>query len=64
MAAFDPDAYIDVQAPVLGLTITAEQRPGVATFLRLAADMAALLEAAPLEDDSLDLDGVFVPVAP
>lgn len=64
MAAFDPEAFIDIQAQVLGLDITAEQRPGVATFLTLAAEMAALLETVDLGDDTLDLDGVFTPVAP
>lgn len=64
MAAFDPEAFIDIQAQVLGLDITAEQRPGVATFLTLAAEMAALLETVDLGDDILDLDGVFTPVAP
>lgn len=64
MAAFDSEAFIDIQAQVLGLDITAEQRPGVATFLTLAAEMAALLETVDLGDDTLDLDGVFTPVAP
>jgi len=64
MAAFDPEAFIGIQAQVLGLDITAEQRPGVATFLTLAAEMAALLAAVDLGDDTLDLDGVFTPVAP
>ena len=64
MPAFDPEAFIDIQAQVLGLDITAEQRPGVATFLTLAAEMAALLETVDLGDDTLDLDGVFTPVAP
>jgi hypothetical protein len=64
MTAFDPEVFIDIQSRVLGLDITAEQRPGVATFLTLAAEMATLLETADLGDDTLDLDGVFSPVVP
>ena len=58
---FDAAAYLDQMAPVLGLDITAEQRPGVIGFLELARAMASLVELAPLPDDSLDLAGVFEP---
>lgn len=59
-----PEALIDGVAALVGLTITPEQRPGVARFLALAADMAALVEAAPVDPDHLALAPVFVPVAP
>ncbi|MCF4167147.1 DUF4089 domain-containing protein [Zavarzinia compransoris] len=63
-ADFDPEACLDANAALLGLTITPSQRPGVLQFLKLAADMAALVEAAPVPADTLDLDGTFEPVAP
>ncbi|MDD3446820.1 MAG: DUF4089 domain-containing protein [Zavarzinia sp.] len=61
---FDPEAFLDANAALLGLTITNGQRPGVLQFLKLAADMAALVEAAPVPEGTLDLDGVFLAVAP
>jgi hypothetical protein len=63
-ADFDPARHIDACAALLGLTITAEQRPGVSQFLTLAAAMAALVEAAPLGGDALDLAGIFSPISP
>ena len=59
-----PDALIDGLAPLLGLEITPEQRPGVIRFLAVAADMAALLDAAPVAPDHLARASVFVPVVP
>lgn len=61
---FDPEAYLDAHAALLGLTITEGQRPGVLQFLKLAADMAALIDGAAVPDDTLDLDGTFEPMAP
>jgi hypothetical protein len=59
----DHSAYIDAAAATLGLKITAEQRPGVATYFALAAAMAAKLDGLPLH--AADESGnVFVPVAP
>ena len=59
----DNTAYIDASAATLGLTLTAEQHPGVTRFFALAADMAALLDAVPLTvaDES---GSVFQPVSP
>jgi hypothetical protein len=59
----DPTPYIDAAAATLGLKITAEQRPGVTLFFKLAADMASLLDGLPLTpaDES---GNVFVPVSP
>ncbi|MFA5122931.1 DUF4089 domain-containing protein [Zavarzinia sp.] len=62
-ADFDADLVIDANAALLGLEIGPEQRPGVVQFLKLAAQMAALVEAAPI-GDTLELDGAFHPVAP
>lgn len=61
---FDPDTYLNAVAPALGLDIPVAARPGVLQFLKLAASMAALVEAVPLGGDVLDLDGVFEPVSP
>lgn len=39
-------------APVLNLTVTAEQRAGVKANLKTAAKMAALLEKAKVSDET------------
>ena len=59
----DHSTYIDAAAATLGLTITAEQRPGVTRYFALAADMAALVNGLPLTpaDES---GSVFQPVSP
>ena len=51
-APFDPEAVIDALAPLLGLTVPAEARAAVATNLRIAAAMAALVLERPLGDDA------------
>lgn len=62
--AFDAERHLDAVAPTLGLTITAEQRPQVLQFLRVAARMAALVESANLPDDAFELAPVFTPGRP
>ena len=59
----DHSAYIDAAAATLGLSLTQEQRKGVALYFGLAASMAALVQGLPLTpaDES---GNVFVPVAP
>ena len=47
----DFDHWIDAMAPVLGLTVTAEQRAGVKANLKTAAKMAALLDRAKVTDE-------------
>jgi len=60
---WSPDRHIDAIAPLLGLTITETQRPGVRRFLEVARGMAQLVErSAP--PDTLDLAPVFLPVSP
>jgi hypothetical protein len=49
---FDPAALAEAMAPLLGLELTPERRGSVLTHLRIAADMAAKLDAAPLDDDA------------
>lgn len=60
---FDAARYLDAMAPALGLTITADQRPGVLQFLAIAQGMAAIVGAAPVDADSLELAPVFRPGA-
>jgi len=55
------DAYIDAVAAEVGLEITEVQRPGVRQFLGIAADMAAVIQAVPLDDAELALAPVFCP---
>ena len=56
-------AYVDAAAAVLGLKITAEQKPAVLRFFSLAAGMAEQVMSLPL--DAADESGsVFVPVEP
>jgi hypothetical protein len=45
------DKWIDAMAPVLDLTVTAEQRAGVKANLKTAAKMAALLDKAKVSDE-------------
>ncbi len=60
---FDPDAWIDAMAPVMGLAIGPVERPGVRTFLTLAKTMADRLETVELADDQLQPAAVFTPEA-
>lgn len=61
--SFDADRWIDAMAPVVGLTVTDEQRPGVRTFLALAKSMADRLETVDLPDNELAPASVFTPQA-
>ncbi|NKC33450.1 DUF4089 domain-containing protein [Falsiroseomonas selenitidurans] len=42
---FDAEAYARQAAPLLGLTVTPAQLPGVVANLQLAARMAAMVES-------------------
>ena len=59
-APFDPDALIEAMAPLLRLTLTAESRAQIVVHLRIAAEQAALLLSAPI-DDNEEPSPVFVP---
>ncbi|MBN9304606.1 MAG: hypothetical protein BGO82_12140 [Devosia sp. 67-54] len=48
----DFDQWIDAMAPVVKLEIAAEQRAGVKAHLKTASKLAALLEKAPLKDET------------
>ena len=58
---WDPDAWIDAMAPVVGLEVSEAQRPGVRTFLEIAKGMAERLEQVELPDDKLEPAPVFTP---
>lgn len=61
----DWEAYVEVMAPLAGLTIEPDWRPGVTRFLGLAASMATRLAAVDLGEDHLELDAVLtLPEAP
>ena len=45
----DVEAYIAATSKAVGLTVTPEQRAGVVSFVKLAADMANTLEKASLD---------------
>jgi hypothetical protein len=55
------DDYIDAAAALIDLEIAQSYRPGVRSFLGLARDIAALLEAVPLNEDELALAPVYLP---
>lgn len=62
---WDADAHIDVVSPLVGLTITETQRPGVRQFLEIAKAMADTAAAAGVPGDaSLELAPTFTPVDP
>ena len=48
----DFDQWIDAMAPVLGLSVTDEQRAGVRANLKTAAKMAALLDKTKVKDET------------
>lgn len=56
----DPEAVIDAMAPLLGLDIAPEYRPGIAANLRVTAGLAALVLEFPL-DDHAEPAAVFRP---
>lgn len=53
------ERYVDAAAELLDLPIEAEWRPGVARFLGLAAEMAAILDGVALDEDELAPAPVF-----
>ena len=59
----DPEAYVDPAAQAVGLTLHPDHRPGVVTYLALAAAMAERVMSFPLgpEDEGAN---TFQPVPP
>jgi hypothetical protein len=60
MSEFDPDRIIDAMAPLLELPLQHADRGLIATHLRIARSMAAIVAAHPLPDDAEPLP-VFRP---
>jgi hypothetical protein len=58
---FDAERHLDAMAPALGLTISAEHRPGVVQFLATAHVMFQVVKTAPIEDGSFELAPSFRP---
>jgi hypothetical protein len=57
----DMEAFVDAQSALLGLTITAAQRPGVVRYMQLVAGMAPrVMDFALTPAD--ESGNVFVPV--
>ena len=56
----DPEAIIDAMAPLLGLDVRPEYRPGIVTNLTVTAGLAKLVLAFPL-DDHAEPAAVFRP---
>ena len=48
----DFDLWIDAVAPLVRVEIAPEQRAGVKAHLKTASKMAAVLEKAPLKDET------------
>ena len=57
------ESYVDAAAAATGLSLRRDHRPGVLRYFALAAEFAALVEAAPLamHDESAQ---TFLPVSP
>ncbi len=61
--AAELESFLSAMAVQLRLPLAEEHRPGVATFYRLAASMAAIVEAVPLTPHD-ELAVRFEPVPP
>lgn len=61
---FDAARHLDAVAPTLGLTISAEQRPGVLQFLATARAMFEVVKTVPVADGSFELAPAFRPGLP
>lgn len=63
MTPAQTEAYVDAAAAALNLSLLPNHRPGVLHFFALAAEMAALIEAVPL-DAHLEPAVTFTPISP
>ena len=63
MTPAQTEAYVDAAAAALDLNLRPDHRPGVLRFFALAAEMAAVVDAVPL-DPHAESAVSFVPVAP
>ncbi|RAI01553.1 hypothetical protein DLJ53_09000 [Acuticoccus sediminis] len=58
---FDPEATVDAMSAAVGLAIDDAHRPGVVRFLAIAAEFAAIVDAAPLDERELAPAPVYTP---
>lgn len=58
---FDPDTAMDTLASLVGLQIPNTSREMVATHLKVAASMADIVYAAPLDNNKMEPANVFTP---
>ncbi len=61
----DIEAFVDAQSAMLGLTITAEQRPGVLRYMQMVAGMAPRVMdfcLTPADESGNTFSPVSVPV--
>lgn len=58
-AGFDAAAFAEPAASAVGLTLVPAHMPGVVRFLAIAAEMAATVDAAPLDERALTPAPVF-----
>lgn len=61
------ERYVDAAALALGLSLSAEQRPGVLAYFGMAARFAAVLEATelhPHDESALRFEPVPAPLRP
>ena len=58
---FDVDAYFELMKTVVDIPVQAEWEATVKMHLATAAKMAAIIEAAPIDANSLELANVFRP---
>jgi hypothetical protein len=63
MTPAQTEAYVDAAAVALNLPLQPEHRPGVLRFFTLAAELAAVIDAVPL-DAHADSAVTFMPVSP
>lgn len=56
---FDAESFTRTMAPGLGLSLDEDRVAGVSVFLSIAKEMADILDAAPVPNNSLELASVF-----
>ena len=57
----DIDTYFELMAKANGITINPEWHASIKSHLKVAEQMAAIVEAAPIDSNSLELASVFNP---
>jgi hypothetical protein len=50
--SFDPAAFVAATAPLIGVHLAADSRAAVVLHLKIAAELAAQLEAVVLDDEA------------